>query len=79
MKKLLLTLAFVLMTGVATEMTLEANSQKEPTVYVCTGPQSKRYHASSNCNGLNRCSGSVVEKTKSSAEKSGKTPCKICY
>ena len=79
MKKLLLSLAFILIAGTATQTAFEVSAKKEPTVYVCTGPKAKRYHASSNCKGLNRCSGDIVSISQSAASQKGFTPCKICY
>lgn len=64
-------------------VTISATQAKEPQkkaeekVYICTGKSAKRYHRTSNCRGLNRCSGKIV--SKSSAEKGNRTPCKICY
>lgn len=49
------------------------------TVYICTGPKSKRFHANSNCRGLKRCSGDVVSISMEKARKQGYSPCKICY
>lgn len=46
------------------------------TVYICTGPESTKYHRSANCRGLNRCSASIV---KTSPKASGRKPCRICY
>ena len=48
-------------------------------VYICTGPQSKRYHKTKNCKGLDRCSKEVIKVTKAFAEEKGRTPCKGCY
>lgn len=48
-------------------------------VYVCTGPTATRYHKSSTCNGLSRCSGSINKISVEEAESEGRTPCKICY
>ena len=51
----------------------------EQTVYMCTGPQSKRFHKISQCRGLNSCSGDILEITISKAKSMGRTPCKWCY
>ena len=51
----------------------------EEKVYICTGKSAKRYHRTSNCRGLNRCSGRGASISKSAAEKGNRTPCKICY
>ena len=67
-------LAFVLSGQVSTEV-----KTKEATVYICTGPKAKKYHATETCRGLNRCSGSIRQLSVSSARVKGFTPCKICY
>ena len=54
-------------------------SNDETQVYICTGPSSKRYHRTSTCKGLVKCSKEVKKVTKSYAESKGKTPCKMCY
>ena len=51
----------------------------EANVYICTGPQSKRYHKTSSCSGLRNCSGQVKKVTLVEAKKMNRTPCKICY
>lgn len=55
------------------------NSQTEQTVYICTGPQSKRFHKTSHCRGLNSCSGEILAVSISKAQSMGRTPCKWCY
>lgn len=67
-------LALILSGQVSTEV-----KTKEATVYVCTGPKAKKYHATQTCRGFNRCSGSVRQLSVSSARAKGFTPCKICY
>lgn len=47
-------LTFILSGQVSTEV-----KTKEATVYICTGPKAKKYHATQTCRGLNRCSGSI--------------------
>lgn len=59
-----------------TELVVEAKSQ---TVYYCTGPNAKKYHSSSHCRGLRKCSCRIVKCSKSEAQKKGFRPCKICY
>lgn len=51
----------------------------ETYVYICTGPQSKRYHKTTECKGLERCSKDIKKVTLAHAEDMGRTPCKICY
>ncbi len=48
-------------------------------VYICTGPQSKRYHKSASCKGLRNCSREIKQVTLEQAKKLHKTPCHICY
>lgn len=75
MKTLILSaLALILSGQVSTEV-----KTKEATVYICTGPKAKKYHATQTCRGLNRCSGSIRQLSVSSARAKGFTPCKICY
>lgn len=47
-------------------------------VYVCSGHSAKRFHSVSNCKGLAKCSGRILEMSVDEAEYKGKTPCKIC-
>ena len=60
---------------------LFSNSQgkREPHVWICNGPQSKRYHNDPECKGLMSCSGEVSYVLKSEAEDMGRTPCGYCY
>ena len=45
----------------------------ETYVYICTGPQSKKYHSSKDC------SVEIKKVTLSKAKSMKRTPCKICY
>lgn len=54
-------------------------SANENAVYICTGPNSKRYHRHSGCSGLDRCSEEIVAVSVSKAQSMGRTPCKLCY
>ena len=47
-------------------------------VYVCTGPNSRRYHQDEDCKGLRNCSREVVVLAEDEAIESGKTPCRLC-
>ena len=58
---------------------LQTGAANETTVYICTGPNSKRYHKHSDCRGLGKCSGEIKAVTVSKAESMGRTPCKWCY
>lgn len=51
----------------------------EPTVYICTGGSSKRYHKTNKCKGLRNCGGRIIAISKAEAEDMGRTPCQICY
>ena len=48
-------------------------------VYICTGGSAKKYHATQNCRGLNRCKGEVVKVSVEDAKSKGRTACKICF
>ena len=50
-----------------------------PKVYICTGPQSKRYHKTKDCKGLQSCSESIKKVSIEEAERIGRTPCGYCY
>lgn len=47
-------------------------------VYVCSGPNTKRYHMNSECIGLSRCSGEIMTMTEKEAINANKTPCRRC-
>lgn len=48
-------------------------------VWVCTGENSKRYHAHNDCKGLSNCRASIEEISLQEAESMGRTPCRKCY
>lgn len=58
---------------------LNNTTDKAEYVYICTGPKSKCYHKTKNCQGLDRCSKEIEEVTLEEAENMGRTPCKGCY
>ena len=58
---------------------LFGRTKSETEVYICTGPQSKRYHKTENCMGLNSCSRSIEKLTVEEAKKMMRTPCGYCY
>ena len=67
----------VIISTIILSLTLtQDNSSK---VYICTGGSSKKYHKTSSCTGLSRCSGEVKSITLDEAKKIGRTPCGICY
>lgn len=51
----------------------------QATVYICTGPQSKRYHKTARCRGLNSCSEDIKAVSLDYARSIGRTPCGWCY
>ncbi|HUH73299.1 MAG TPA: hypothetical protein VLZ75_02720 [Chitinophagales bacterium] len=53
-----------------------ANSQSD-RVYICTGPQSIKYHYSSKCRGLNSCSKDVIAVSLTEARSKGRTFCRL--
>lgn len=64
---------------VAADSGRSAEPSDSDIVYICTGSSSTRYHATSTCRGLSRCSGNIVKVTRKQAEDTYKrTPCKIC-
>lgn len=58
----------------ATGMNCDSNKE----VYICTGPQSKVYHKTDKCRGLNRCSGDI-KAVKLEDVKGERRACRICY
>ena len=76
MNKILLLLLLVLPLFA---MKIEPNVSKETkTAYICTGPYAKVYHSTSQCKGLNRCSGEI-KKVSLEEIKESRRACKICY
>lgn len=58
---------------------LSCVSASDGGAYICTGPQSRRYHKTATCKGLSRCSGEIKKITVEQAKSMGRTPCKRCY
>lgn len=77
MKHTLLIIAAIMCCSFGTSET--KSPQAGGKVYICTGPQSKRYHCTPNCRGLNSCSKEIKEVTIEYAKKIGRTPCGWCY
>lgn len=77
MKQTLLILATLLCCSFGTGMTHAPQAVHK--VYICTGPQSKRFHKTPHCKGLQSCSKQIKEVTVEQARKLGRTPCKWCY
>lgn len=48
-------------------------------VYICTGPQSKKYHATKDCRGLYKCSEDIISVSLEKAKSMGRGSCEICY
>lgn len=74
----------ILLTGLLTFMLLSPSTGSQigvadRTVYICTGGFSKRYHSTPECSGLNNCQGEIKSISISSAQKMGRTPCKLCF
>lgn len=53
-------------------------AHKKECVYVCSGQKARRYHLDSDCKGLSKCSGRILEMTVEEAQDKGKTPCRLC-
>ncbi len=58
---------------------LFSGAEFKSEVFVCKGSNSKRYHASSKCRGLNNCSTDIYKVSVKEAKELGRTPCKIEY
>lgn len=52
---------------------------QDSSVFICNGPESKRFHNNPSCRGLSSCSTQIYKVSISKAQKLGRTPCKICY
>lgn len=48
-------------------------------VYICKGPESKVYHKSMYCKGLNKCSTKIYKISLTEVKKIGRRECKIEY
>ena len=75
---IILTTALLFVPTGARMNAVHTDATQETYVYICTGPQSKRYHSKSNCRGLNSCSGSIEKVTLTKAQSMHRTPCKVC-
>ena len=78
MKQTILILATLFCCAFSTSEQL-TTPQVKGTVYICTGPQSKRFHKTPNCRGLGSCSKEIKEVSIEVARKMGRTPCGWCY
>ncbi|MDO9152951.1 MAG: hypothetical protein Q7U47_04460 [Paludibacter sp.] len=54
-------------------------SNENIKVYVCTSIASKRYHKSTECEGMQACKAIMRIVTLDDAKRFGKTPCGFCY
>lgn len=77
-RSLIVLLAVVAMTSCGGSKKQQKHKVNPDCVYVCTGPNAKKYHSAEDCKGLSKCSGRVVELTLKEAEHKGKTPCRLC-
>ncbi len=55
------------------------STESDNKVYICTGSKSKRFHRTSDCMGLSRCSGDIERISKDEAIELGRTECRWCY
>lgn len=60
-------------------MVVAASYAQSKTVYVCMGPNSKSYHATSECRGLKRCSTDIKSVSLETAQKMQRRACRLCY
>lgn len=73
--KLIVLLILVFLTSCESSRKQKRREVNPDCVYVCSGHSAKRYHSISDCKGLRKCSGEILEMTV--AEADGKTPCRI--
>lgn len=74
-----LAIALVLLLPLAYSTLGYSVEQKEQTVYICTGPQSKVYHRTSDCKGLSKCSKEIKKIPLEKAKSMKRRACKLCY
>lgn len=79
MKRILLLATAIFLVQTTYVPPKNVTNKAETYVYICTGPQSKRYHKTDNCKGLSRCSKTVKKVTVDKAIDLGRTKCKMCY
>lgn len=53
-------------------------SERQETVWICTGKTARTYHLQSDCMGLSNCKGARVRTNKIEAEKKGRSLCRRC-
>ena len=80
MKKLILTIILLLVTGTVANFaeTCDSAFQGGKTVWICVSSNSYRYHSARQCHGLCRCSHTIKEVPLEYAIEKKYTPCKIC-
>jgi hypothetical protein len=54
---------------------IHSSNIEQPTVYICLGPNSVRYHLTNNCRGLQNCSTELKTVTIEEARKLGRSLC----
>lgn len=60
------------------QMDMEVDASDD--VYICTGPQSKRYHKTKSCKGLSKCSTKIIQVSiEEATDDYYRTPCGYCY
>lgn len=60
-------------------ITFCACNSNDGKVYICTGPYSKAYHKTKNCQGLSNCSREIKSVTEEAARDMGRHKCGYCY
>lgn len=76
--KWLFLLALVSLTSCGSRHKQEKHEADPDSMYVCSSARAKRYHSVSDCKGLQRCSGEILEMTIEEAEDEDKSPCRMC-
>ncbi len=78
MKKLLLLLACIAISGASPASTSTTTERVPKKVYICTGKSAKVYHYDRDCKGLNACKASIKKVDIDVAKEMGRRPCKMC-
>lgn len=74
-----LILLFLSISLPSTDASIVCEASASGTVWICGGPNSKRYHRIKNCPGLSKCSKNPSKLSLNKAKQRGYTPCKKCY
>ena len=78
--RILMVIALLLASVAGGEFVMNSSEAKSDVkVYVCKGPNAKRYHKSPDCRGLKSCSVVIKKVSRTETIDMGRTLCKRCY